>query len=60
MVARDAIARARSGAAAQAAAILGPRYAVIVVRDGWAPYRKLPQATHQTCPRRGPWGRGEG
>ena len=34
---------------AQAAAILGPRYGGIVVRDGWAPYRKLPQATHQTC-----------
>jgi len=34
---------------AQAAAILGPRYSGIVVRDGWAPYRKLPQATHQTC-----------
>jgi hypothetical protein len=34
---------------AQAAAILGPGYRGIVVRDGWAPYRKLPQATHQTC-----------
>src|SRR5205823_8249558 len=34
---------------AQAAAILGPRYHGIVVRDGWAPYRKLAQATHQTC-----------
>jgi transposase len=34
---------------AQAAAILGPRYAGVVVRDGWAPYRKLAQATHQTC-----------
>jgi transposase len=33
----------------QAAAILGSRYRGIVVRDGWAPYRKLPQATHQTC-----------
>jgi transposase len=33
----------------QAAAILGPRYAGVLVRDGWAPYRKLPQATHQTC-----------
>jgi transposase len=33
----------------QAAAILGPRYGGIVVRDGWAPYRKLSQATHQTC-----------
>ncbi len=34
---------------AQAAAILGARYGGIVVRDGWAPYRKLPHATHQTC-----------
>ena len=34
---------------AQAAAILGPRYAGVLVRDGWAPYRKLAQATHQTC-----------
>ncbi len=34
---------------AQAAAILGPRYAGVLVRDGWAPYRKFPQATHQTC-----------
>ncbi|TMB72866.1 MAG: hypothetical protein E6J46_15725, partial [Chloroflexi bacterium] len=33
---------------AQAAAILGPRYGGVVVRDGWAPYRKLPHATHQT------------
>jgi transposase len=34
---------------AQAAAILGARYAGVLVRDGWAPYRKLPQASHQTC-----------
>jgi len=34
---------------AQAAAILGPRYGGVVVRDGWAPYRKFPHATHQTC-----------
>jgi transposase len=33
----------------QAAAILGPHYGGVLVRDGWAPYRKLPQATHQTC-----------
>ena len=25
------------------------RYAGVLVRDGWAPYRKLPHATHQTC-----------
>ena len=34
---------------AQAAAILGPAYAGVLVRDGWAPYRKLSHATHQTC-----------
>ncbi len=34
---------------AQATAILGPDYAGVLVRDGWAPYRKLAQATHQTC-----------
>ena len=34
---------------AQATAILGPDYAGVLVRDGWAPYRKLTQATHQTC-----------
>jgi transposase len=34
---------------AQAATILGPHYAGVLVRDGWAPYRKLSQATHQTC-----------
>jgi len=33
----------------QAVAILGPRYAGVLVRDGWAPYRKLAHATHQTC-----------
>lgn len=33
----------------QVTAILGPAYAGVLVRDGWAPYRKLSQATHQTC-----------
>jgi len=33
----------------QAVAILGARYAGVLVRDGWAPYRKLRLATHQTC-----------
>src|SRR2546428_8297871 len=33
----------------QAVAILGARYAGGLVRDGWAPYRKLLHATHQTC-----------
>ena len=33
----------------QALTILGADYAGVLVRDGWAPYRKLRQATHQTC-----------
>jgi len=33
----------------QATAILEADYAGVLVRDGWAPYRKLAQATHQTC-----------
>lgn len=33
----------------QAVAILGAPYAGVLVRDGWAPYRKLAHATHQTC-----------
>jgi hypothetical protein len=32
------------------ATVLGGRYGGIVVRDGWAPYREFPQATHQTPP----------
>lgn len=31
------------------AAILGADYDGIVVRDGWAPYRQLVHAEHQTC-----------
>jgi transposase len=34
---------------AQATAILGPDYAGVLVRDGWAPYRKLRDATYQPC-----------
>jgi transposase len=33
----------------QAAEILGEDYAGLLVRDGWAPYRKFEQAVHQTC-----------
>jgi transposase len=33
----------------QATAVLGADYAGVLVRDGWAPYRQLPQATHPTC-----------
>jgi transposase len=31
------------------ACLFGPGYAGVLVRDGWAPYRKLLAATHQTC-----------
>ncbi|MDQ3973783.1 MAG: IS66 family transposase [Actinomycetota bacterium] len=33
----------------QAAGVLGPGYAGVLVRDGWAPYRKFELALHQTC-----------
>jgi transposase len=33
----------------EAAAVLGPDFAGILVRDGWAPYRQFDQAAHQTC-----------
>lgn len=33
----------------EAAAILGPAFAGVLVRDGWAPYRQFDQAGHQTC-----------
>ena len=33
----------------QAAAILGAAYDGILVRDGWAPYRRFTNAGHQTC-----------
>src|SRR5574341_178670 len=32
-----------------AAAVLGPAYAGVLERDGWAPYRRFAAATHQTC-----------
>lgn len=32
-----------------AAAILGADFAGVLVRDGWAPYRRFVQADHQTC-----------
>lgn len=34
---------------AEASAILGAGFAQVIERDGWAPYRKLVAATHQTC-----------
>lgn len=34
---------------AQAAPVLGGDFAGVIVRDGWASYRKFTLATHQTC-----------
>lgn len=33
----------------QAKAILGEDYSGVLCRDGWAPYRRFEQASHQTC-----------
>lgn len=33
----------------EAAAVLGPAFDGVLVRDGWAPYRQFDQAAHQTC-----------
>lgn len=33
----------------QAAAVLGADYDGVLVRDGWAPYRRFTAAAHQTC-----------
>ena len=33
----------------EAASVLGDGYAGVLVRDGWAPYRKFELAAHQTC-----------
>jgi transposase len=33
----------------EAATVLGADFAGILVRDGWAPYRRFDQAIHQTC-----------
>lgn len=33
----------------QAARLLGRRFAGVIVRDGWAPYRRFRRAMHQTC-----------
>ena len=32
-----------------AVAVLGERYAGVIERDGWAPYRRFENATHQSC-----------
>ena len=34
---------------AEAASLLGADFAGVLVRDGWAPYRRFTQAIHQTC-----------
>lgn len=34
---------------AEAAAVLGRDFAGVLVRDGWAPYRRFRAAAHQTC-----------
>lgn len=33
----------------EAATILGPDFDGVLVRDGWAPYRRFTHAVHQTC-----------
>lgn len=33
----------------EAACVLGPSFAGVLVRDGWAPYRQFAEAAHQTC-----------
>ena len=33
----------------EAATLLGESFAGVIVRDGWAPYRRFTQAMHQTC-----------
>jgi len=40
---------ARGRGYAEAAAVLGEEYAGVLVADGWAPYRRFTEATHQTC-----------
>ena len=33
----------------ETAAVLGPDFDGVLVRDGWAPYRQFAEAAHQTC-----------
>lgn len=33
----------------EAACLLGPAFASVLVRDGWAPYEQFTEAAHQTC-----------
>jgi transposase len=39
---------------AEAAALLGADFTGVIVRDGWAPYRRFEHTIHQTCVRRCP------
>ena len=33
----------------QATRVLGPDYDGVLIRDGWAPYRRFEEARHQSC-----------
>ncbi|HVA07699.1 MAG TPA: IS66 family transposase [Acidimicrobiales bacterium] len=33
----------------EACEVISPEYSGVMVRDGWAPYRRFDKATHQTC-----------
>jgi transposase len=33
----------------EACQVISPEYSGVMVRDGWAPYRRFEKATHQTC-----------
>jgi transposase len=33
----------------QACEVISPEFSGVMVRDGWAPYRRFDSATHQTC-----------
>jgi transposase len=33
----------------EAACVLGPAFAGVLMHDGWAPYRRFTDAAHQTC-----------
>jgi transposase len=33
----------------EACEVISPEYSGVIVRDGWAPYRRFDKATHQTC-----------
>ena len=41
--------RGRGRGYPEAANLLGTDFAGVIVRDGWAPYRRFTAATHQSC-----------